>query len=213
MCPVGPPLDLAHTYILDEAGNRVGVGGVGELYVGGGLLARGYLNLPETTARAFQPDPFDARAGACMYRTGDLARLRPSGRLEICGRVGGIIKTRGYTVQPAAVEAAMRRHLAVRDCVVVARGDGLQRQLVAYVVAEAEPPQRGRTVVVVDGAGYSPVARRALADHLAHYMIPSRWVVLPALPAHGVSGKTDHAALPPPPCARGSASSTSAATR
>ncbi|KAM4057212.1 AMP-binding enzyme [Hirsutella rhossiliensis] len=202
VCPVGPPLDPEHTYILDEAGNRVGVGEVGELYVGGDMLARGYLNLPETTARAFQMDPFDARPGARMYRTGDLARLRPSGRLEIRGRVGGMIKTRGYTVQPAAVEATMMRHLAVRDCVLVARGEGLGRQLVAYVVPDARDAERNRTVVVVDESGYSPVARRALSEHLAHYMIPSLWVELDELPTHSVSGKTDHKALPPPPTPR-----------
>lgn len=199
VCPVGPPLDPEHTYILDDAGNRVGVGEVGELYVGGDMLARGYLNLPETTARAFQMDPFDARPGARMYRTGDLARLRPSGRLEIRGRVGGMIKTRGYTVQPAAVEATIIRHLAVRDCVLVARGEGLERQLVAYVVPDNREAVRNRTVVVVDESGYSPVARRALSEHLAHYMIPTLWVELAELPTHSVSGKTDHRALPPPP--------------
>lgn len=199
VCPVGPPLDPEHTYILDEAGNRMGVGEVGELYVGGDMLARGYLNLPETTARAFQMDPFDARPGARMYRTGDLARLLPSGRLEVRGRVGGMIKTRGYTVQPAAVEATVMRHLAVRDCVLVARGEGLERQLVAYVVPDEREAVRNRTVVVVDESGYSPVARRALSEHLAHYMIPSLWVELQKLPVHSISGKTDHRALPPPP--------------
>lgn len=198
VCPVGPPMDPEHVYILDEAGNRVQPGVSGEMYVGGDLLARGYLNLPETTAKAFQPDPFTKRKGARMYRTGDTARLTEEGLLEITGRVGGMIKTRGYTVQPAAVETAVVKHLAVRDCAVVAHGEGLSRQLVAYVVPEKEDIGN-RTVLMIDESGYSPVARRALSAHLAHYMIPPLWVELDVLPTHGVSGKIDLKALPPPP--------------
>lgn len=198
VCPVGQPMDPKHTYILDQAWNRLGPGEVGELFVGGQLLARGYLNLPETTAQAFQPDPFDTTPGARMYRTGDVARLLPSGLLEITGRVGGMIKTRGYTVQPAAVETTIVKCLAVRDCAVTARGEGLQRQLVAYVVPDKDDV-RGRTILVIDASGRSPVARRALSEHLAHYMIPPQWVELDQLPTHGVSGKVDLKALPPPP--------------
>ncbi|KAF7559145.1 hypothetical protein G7046_g5010 [Stylonectria norvegica] len=198
VCPVGPPLDPEHTYILDEAGNRVRPGVSGELYVGGELLARGYLNLPETTEKAFQIDPFERKKGARMYRTGDLARLLPSGLLEITGRVGGMIKTRGYTVQPGAVESAIVKHLAVRDCAVIAHGEGLDRQLVAYFVRD-KGEHRDRTEPLIDESGYSPVARRALSSYLAHYMIPPLWVELEELPTHGVSGKTDLKALPPPP--------------
>ncbi|KAK7427204.1 hypothetical protein QQZ08_006317 [Neonectria magnoliae] len=198
VCPVGPPTDPDHTYILDEGGNRVGPGISGELYVGGDLLARGYLNLPETTAKAFQMDPYERKEGARMYRTGDLARILPSGLLEITGRVGGMIKTRGYTVQPGAVESAIVKHLTVRDCAVIAHGEGLQRQLVAYFVRD-QGDHKDRTIPIIDEYGYSPVSRRALSAHLAHYMIPAIWVELDALPSHGVSGKTDLKALPAPP--------------
>lgn len=198
VCPVGPAMDPEHCYILDEAGNQVGAGVSGELWVGGDLLARGYLNLPETTANSFQMDPFEKKKGARMYRTGDLARLLPSGLLEITGRVGGMIKTRGYTVQPGAVESAIRKHLAVRDCAVVAHGDGLGRQLVAYFVRE-QGEHHDRTIPLVDESGYSPVSRRALTKHLAHYMIPTLWVELEVLPTHSVSGKVDLKNLPPPP--------------
>ncbi|KAH6606911.1 linear gramicidin synthase subunit d [Trichoderma cornu-damae] len=198
VCPVGPPVDPDHIYILDEAGNRLEVGASGELFVGGDLLAREYLNLPETTAAAFQADPFENKEGARMYRTGDMARMLPSGLLEITGRVGGMIKTRGYTVQPGAVETTIVKHLAVRDCAVVAHGEGLQKQLVAYIVPD-DDNVRGRTIVVVDESGHSPVARRALSTHLAHYMIPPLWVELKELPTHAVSGKTNPKALPPPP--------------
>ncbi|GKT40787.1 linear gramicidin synthase subunit D [Colletotrichum spaethianum] len=198
VCPVGPPMDPEHIYIMDEAGNRVGNNVSGELYVGGDLLARGYLNLPETTAKAFHPDPFDKKEGARMYRTGDLARVLPSGLLEITGRAGGMIKTRGYTVQPGAVENAIVKHLAVRDCAVSSHGEGLERQLVAYIVRDNDE-KRGRADVVIDESGYSPAARRVLGEHLALYMIPTYWVELEQLPTHGVSGKTDLKALPPPP--------------
>ncbi|KAH7329483.1 non-ribosomal peptide synthetase [Stachybotrys elegans] len=197
VCPVGQPLDPEHTYILDEAGNRVGPGVSGELFVGGELLARGYLNLPETTAKAFQMDPFEKKAGARMYRTGDMACILPSGLLEITGRVGGMIKSRGYTIQPGAVATSIVKHIAVRDCTVVAHGDGLERQLVAYIVRDDDI--RGRTIPVIDESGYSPVLRRALHEHLAQYMVPTLWVELKELPTHGVSGKIDTKALPPPP--------------
>lgn len=198
ICPVGPPVDPDHIYILDEAGNRVSENISGELYVGGDLLARGYLHLPETTAKAFFPDPYVNNEGARMYKTGDLARLLPSGLLEITGRAGGMIKTRGYTVQPGAVETAIVKHLAVQDCAVTAHGDGLEKQLVAYVV-RAVNDRRDRADFAIDDSGYSPAARRVLTSHLALYMVPTLWVELDALPTHGVSGKIDLKALPPPP--------------
>ena len=198
VCPVGPPMDPDHIYILDESGNRVGNNVSGELYVGGDLLARGYINLPETTAKVFTPDPFAHQEGGRMYKTGDLARLLPSGLLEITGRAGGMIKTRGYTVQPGAVETAIVKYLAVRDCAVTAHGDGLERQLVAYVVRD-ENDRREREAFDVDESGYSPAARRALSSHLALYMLPALWVEMDVLPTHGVSGKIDLKALPAPP--------------
>ncbi|KAJ2905822.1 Linear gramicidin synthase subunit D [Zalerion maritima] len=195
--PVGPPMDPEHTYIMDESGKKVKDGESGELYVGGGLLAREYLNLPEATAKAFQPDPFSSVPGARMYKTGDIARVLPSGLLEITGRVGGMIKVRGYSIQPPAVEAAIVKNLDIRNCVVVPYGEGLERQIVAYVVRDLEHPG-DRTKLLIDSFGYSPLARRALAPHLAHYMIPALWVELDELPTHAVSGKADLKRLPEP---------------
>jgi len=198
VCPVGPPIDPEHIYILDESGNRVGNNVTGELYVGGDLLARGYINLPETTAKVFTLDPFTKQKGGRMYKTGDLARLLPSGLLEITGRAGGMIKIRGYTVHPVAVETAVIKHLAVRDCAVTSYGDGIEKQLVAYVVRDEED-DRNREELNIDESGYSSTARRALAAHLALYMIPALWVEMDVLPTHGVSGKIDLKALPAPP--------------
>lgn len=200
-CPVGPPLDPEHTYILDEGGKRAGNGVSGELFVGGSLLARGYLNLPETTAKAFLQDPFDSTPGSRMYRTGDLARMLPSGLLEITGRVGAMIKVRGYSIVPGKVENAIVEKLAVSHCAVVAHGEGLQRQLVAYVVSDKGEPG-DRTPLVIDESGYSPTARRTLLTSLAQYMIPALWIKLDQLPTHEVSGKVDLKRLPSPHSSR-----------
>lgn len=202
-CPVGPPLDSKHIYVLDENGKKVESGTSGELFVGGPLLAREYLNRPETTAQAFTPDPFDHTPGSRMYRTGDLARLLPSGLLEITGRVGAMIKLRGYSVVPGKVEKAITDNLAVRNCAVVAYGEGLERQLVAYIVRDKQETSDDRPVVVVDESGHSPAARRTLSPYLAHYMVPALWVELDVLPTNEVSGKADLKNLPPPPTATG----------
>ncbi|KAJ5084023.1 hypothetical protein NUU61_008602 [Penicillium alfredii] len=196
-CPVGPPLDPRHTYILDEEGQEVEIGTSGELFIGGSLLAREYLNLPEATAKAFTPNKFDSTPGALMYRTGDLARKLPSGLLEITGRVGGMIKLRGYSVVPAKVESAICQYLAVRHCAVTAHGEGLERQLVAYIVVDKEA-SGDRPLVEVNESGHSPAARRIIEPYLAHYMIPALWVSLEELPTNEVSGKVDLKSLPVP---------------
>ena len=196
-CPVGPPMEPEHIYILDESGQKVDIGVPGELFVGGSLLARGYLNLPEATAEAFLQNRFDPTPGSRMYRTGDLARMLPSGILEITGRVGAMIKVRGYSVVPGKVENAIIEQLAVKQCAVIAHGDGLDRQLVAYIVRDKEEPG-DRVLPIIDESGYSLVARRTLSSSLAQYMIPALWIELDELPTNRVSGKADLKRLPPP---------------
>ncbi|KAF9889530.1 hypothetical protein FE257_007240 [Aspergillus nanangensis] len=197
-CPVGPPLEPQNTYILDDNQQKVADGASGELFVGGQLLARGYINLPETTAQAFVPNPFDPTPGARMYRTGDLARVLSSGLLEITGRVGAMIKLRGYSVVPGKVENDIVKYLAVSRCAVIAHGDGLDRQLVAYIVRDDKDVSADRPAVEINESGHSPAARRILSPYLAHYMIPAQWVELSELPTHEVSGKVDLKQLPPP---------------
>ncbi|PYI01456.1 acetyl-CoA synthetase-like protein [Aspergillus sclerotiicarbonarius CBS 121057] len=197
-CPVGPPMDPKNTHILDDSQQPVENAVSGELFVAGPLLARGYLNLPETTAKAFIQNPFDPQPEARLYRTGDLARLLPSGLLEITGRVGSMIKLRGYSVVPAKVENEIVKNLAVGHCAVVAHGEGLERQLVAYIVPDKDQAAAGRPVVEINEAGNSPGARRTLSQALAHYMIPSLWVELDELPTHEVTGKVDLKRLPAP---------------
>lgn len=195
-CPVGPPIQPAVTYILDEEDNEAATGESGELVVGGELLARGYVNLPESTAKAFVPNKFDSTPGARMYRTGDRARKLPSGLVEITGRVGSMIKLRGYSVVPAKVESDICKYLAVSQCAVTAHGEGLDKQLVAYIVPDSDAGDR--PAVEINEAGYSPAARRTLEPYLAHYMIPALWVSLGELPTHEVSGKVDLNGLPAP---------------
>lgn len=197
-CPVGPPIIPEHTYILNEDGQKVDDGISGELCFGGPLLAREYLNRPESTAKSFALDPFDATPGARMHRTGDLARILSSGLVEITGRVGSMIKLRGYSVVPGKVENAIVKHLAVSHCAVVADGEGLERQLVAYIVRNKEEDSN-RPALEINESGRSPEARRTLSPYLAHYMIPALWVELDQLPTHEVTGKVDLKNLPPPP--------------
>ncbi|SNX87157.1 related to Aminoadipate-semialdehyde dehydrogenase [Melanopsichium pennsylvanicum] len=212
-CPVGPPLDTAHTYILDDDERPLQPGEPGELYVGGDLLARGYLNLVDTTAKAFTPDTSANKPNARKYRTGDLARIIPeTGLLEITGRVGGMIKIRGYSIVPAIVEKAIVDNFDVSNCAVIAHGEGLERQLVAYVVPD-EAERGDRTILTIDDNGHSPSARQILVSHLAHYMIPTLWVVLHSLPTHEVSGKVDLKNLPNPKAAIAAASGTNSRAR
>ncbi|MEV4920244.1 non-ribosomal peptide synthetase [Streptomyces tirandamycinicus] len=179
--PVGRPMDTVDARLLDEDLRPVPDGEVGELYITGERLARGYHRRPDLTAERFVRDP----AGALMYRTGDLMRRGPRGMLEFTGRVGDQVKIRGFRVEPAEVEHLLARQPGVAHAAVVAReqGDG-ERHLVAYVV----PRTAG-----LDTAGLRAVAAGALPD----YMVPSAFVELAALPLTA-NGKLDRAALPAP---------------
>ena len=196
-CPVGIPLYPQNTYLLDDNGKQVEEGATGELLIGGPQLARCYLNRPETTAKSFPPDPFVSTPGARMHKSGDIARILPSGYLEITGRASGMIKLRGYSVVPGKVESEIIKNFAVSHCAVVAHGEGLERELVAYIVPETTTSE-GRDAVRINESGHSPAARRTLLCFLAHYMIPALWVQVDHIPTNDVSGKVDLKRLPPP---------------
>lgn len=201
-CPVGLPMDPETTYILDENGRPLPDGEAGELFVGGGCLARGYVNLPEKTEESFPPDPFSGEEGARMYRSGDKARMLPDGSLEILGRTDFMVKIRGYSVELGAVEAAIEKNVAVRASVVVAEGgEGEDKRLVAYLVPSPEPEREERYSgwEIDPRTGRSPGLRRRLQDSLPHYAIPAVFVETASLPLQATSGKVDRNELPPPP--------------
>ena len=139
--PIGRPVGGTAVYVLDRFRNPVPNGVVGELYLGGECLARGYLNQPELTAARFVPNPFDGSPGGRLYRTGDAVRRLGDGNLEFLGRVDEQVKIRGYRIEPGEVETVLARHPLVRACRVGAHEDARAgKRLVAWVVpATAEP--------------------------------------------------------------------------
>ncbi|MFH3535637.1 non-ribosomal peptide synthase/polyketide synthase [Pseudomonas aeruginosa] len=178
--PIGRPIANLACYILDGNLEPVPVGVLGELYLAGRGLARGYHQRPGLTAERFVASPFVA--GERMYRTGDLARYRADGVIEYAGRIDHQVKLRGLRIELGEIEARLLEHPWVREAAVLAV-DG--RQLVGYVVLESE----------------SGDWREALAAHLAtslpEYMVPAQWLALERMPL-SPNGKLDRKALPAP---------------
>lgn len=182
--PIGQPISGAHLYVLDKELNLAPIGVIGELWIGGESLARGYLGRPDLTAARFLPDPFSAAPGARMYRSGDLVRRRADDVLEHRGRNDRQLKIHGFRVEPGEIEANLGDHPRVRQAVVMARQDRRgESRLVAYVTGEELPlPSEFETF---------------LARRLPKHMMPEAFVNLPALPLTP-SGKIDATALPQP---------------
>src|SRR5258708_21615965 len=179
--PIGRPIANTQLYILDRAMEPVPVGFAGELHIGGAQVARGYLARPELTAKAFVPNPFGEGR---LYKTGDLARYREDGTIEFLGRIDQQVKLRGQRVELGEIEAVLKKHRAVRDCVVVVRQEeaGAPKRLVAYVVANGLSPQD---------------LRQHAQQMLPGYMVPSALVFLQELPLTA-NGKLDRKALAAP---------------
>lgn len=190
--PIGRPISNSEAYILDEALQPVGVGVVGDLYLGGDGLAKGYLNRPELTAERFVSHPFDANPGARLYKTGDRARFLEDGLIEFLGRQDHQVKFHGFRIELSEIEIALRKHPGVVDAVakVWKRSENDER-LVAYAsVVGTETPDE-------------PQLRQFLQQELPGYMVPGHIVLLERLPMNAV-GKIDRDALPAPQLQTGS---------
>jgi amino acid adenylation domain-containing protein len=184
--PIGRAIANTSVYILDGGMGMVAEGVLGELYLGGAGLARGYLGGEELSGEKFVPHPYSEAGGERLYRTGDVARHVRGGEIEFMGRVDEQVKVRGYRIELGEIEAVLMEHAAVRECVVVAvEKEETDKQLVAYVVAQA------------DGEPTSKEMREHLKEKLPEYMMPSAFVLLEHLPLTP-NGKVDRKALPAP---------------
>ncbi|MEM7411461.1 MAG: amino acid adenylation domain-containing protein [Myxococcota bacterium] len=179
--PIGIPFGDAELHVVDRSGAPAPAGVVGELFVGGPTVALGYVGRSAETAQRFVPDPFSGRPGARLYRTGDLVRRRPDGALEFVGRADRQVKVRGHRVELAEVERTALALDGVSEVAVVdvPAAGGAGRALVGFAVAPS--------FAAAD-------LRGALGERLPTFMVPSRWVLLDALP-RDTRGKTDRSAL------------------
>lgn len=182
---IGRPVDNIRVYVLDTGLQPAPVGSLGELYIAGTGVARGYLGRPAMTGERFVADPFTT-VGGRMYRTGDLVRWRPDGTLEFVGRADDQVKLRGLRIEPGEVRAHLVDHPDVSDATVLVRrtasGDA---RLMAYLVPRGRPGPSDAEL------------RRHLGTRLPAYMVPAMFVRLKTLPLT-VNGKVDHDALPEP---------------
>jgi amino acid adenylation domain-containing protein len=181
---VGRPLANCTAYVLDEHQQRLPMGAIGELFLGGICVGAGYLNRPELTAEKFLADRFSSEPGARLYRTGDLARVLPTGEIDLLGRADNQVKLRGYRIELEEIEAVLDSHPSISKSVakVVSMGDSDQC-LVAYVVAK----DKNR----VDETDWHQHALRSLP----WYMVPVSFMVVESF-LLTPNGKVDRKAVP-----------------
>lgn len=180
---IGKPIPGMGLYLLNEQGERVAVGEVGEIYLAGPQLAIGYRGKPEQTAQAFVVDRPAAR-GLRLYRTGDLARWQANGELQFLGRRDHQVKIRGHRIELSEIEGRLNNHETVKQAIVVARESSERQRLVAYVMEDS------RSVDIA-------VLRDHLSIALPDYMIPADFVIMQNFPVTP-NGKLDLKALPEP---------------
>jgi acyl carrier protein len=182
--PIGRPIANTQIYILDNEMQAVPIGSMGELYIGGASVARGYLYRPELTEERFVQNPFSSDHRERLYRTGDMARYLSGGVIEFRGRSDYQIKVRGHRIELGEIENVLMTHPSIIEAVVLSTSDGAgSHSLVGYFVSDGKAE-----TLEVD-------LRRYLQDVLPMYMIPSRFVHLTALPKTP-NGKIDRKTLP-----------------
>jgi amino acid adenylation domain-containing protein len=184
--PIGRPISNTQLYVLDPWMEPAAVGVVGELYIGGVAVGRGYWRSADLTAERFVPDPFSEDGGARLYRTGDLARYMADGNIEYVGRIDSQVKIRGNRIELGEIETALSQVPGVSEAVVIVREDTPgDPRLVGYLAWE--------TGVETNSVEVREQLRRRLPD----YMVPAALVMLERMPL-SPNGKVDRKALPPP---------------
>jgi amino acid adenylation domain-containing protein/thioester reductase-like protein len=193
--PVGRPIPHAQVLVLDEDLNEVPAGAVGEVYIGGPGVARGYLGKPVATAERFLPNPYSEAPGGRMYRSGDLGRWRADQELVLIGRADRQLKVHGFRVDPAEIEDVLLSHPDVRAAAVVASelSPG-SRQLIAYYTGRE--PALARAGQASDHIGDASL-RHYVAARLPGFMVPALFIALDRLPLTP-DGQPDRRALPRP---------------
>ena len=187
--PIGRPIANTQVYLLDASLELVPVGVLGEVYIGGVGLARGYAYRPDLTAERFIPDPFNAQPGSRLYKTGDLACFTADGNIVYLGRSDSQVKLHGFRIELGEIEYCLGQHPAVREITVMLREDTPgHKRLVAYVVVNE---------VQLQGKSATEVLRRFGQSILPDYMLPAAFVVLEHLPLNA-NGKVNQQALPVP---------------
>ncbi|KAG0086312.1 hypothetical protein BGZ92_008233 [Podila epicladia] len=192
--PIGRPISNKRLYILDNSRQPVPQGVVGELYIGGFGVARGYLSRPELTAERFIRDPFVEDPEARMYKTGDLVRYLPDGNVIYLGRNDHQVKIRGFRVELGEIEECLNEHPSVSEAVVNAVGDGSSKRLVAYLL-------RSRDLQLATQGTQEPTLAQTLHSYLSailpDYMVPAAFIQMEEFPLTSNS-KLDRKALPMP---------------
>jgi amino acid adenylation domain-containing protein/thioester reductase-like protein len=193
--PVGRPIPHTQILVLDEDLNAAPAGTVGEIYIGGCCLARGYLGEPAQTAERFPPNPYSDVPGSRMYRTGDLGRWRADHNLEVLGRADRQLKVHGFRVDPAEIENVLSHHPDISAATVVASETGPgNTQLIAYYTCRRRGP--GPAGHLAGHVGDAAL-RGFVADRVPGFMVPSLFIALAQLPLTA-DGDIDRQALPHP---------------
>ncbi|MFC4314146.1 amino acid adenylation domain-containing protein [Steroidobacter flavus] len=182
---IGRPIGATECYILDDSLQPVAPGAMGELYIGGAGLARGYMNRASATCERFIANPWADSASTRLYRTGDRVRWRADGAIEYLGRTDQMVKIRGFRIEPGEVTMELLRQPHVSAAVTVVRDTGGGSQLISYV-----SPQPGATL-------NESQLKQSLSERLPAYMLPAACIVLPVLPVNA-NGKIDIRSLPAP---------------